>query len=232
MNKNENLNDLIERFQSNELEQEELTRFLNRLKHDPILRREVVLDKELNSILANENLLELSEKIRRIREMSHPGRSYWESILVAASIIVLFTVGVLTLFVVSNNVKRSGNRLVTECRPETEQVNNGSDNYHPIPEYEILVGVTNRGASFKLHTPPCRMVLSRGTDLIFKWNSSELLDPVAIELFNNNGKKVYESLRFAGNRFLLSTDLFDPGTYYWKIIIDDELISMGRLILL
>ncbi len=164
--------------------------------------------------------------------MSHSGRSYWESILVAASIVVLFTVGILTLLVVKNNVKRTGNLFVTECRPVTEQVNNRSDNYRPIPEYEILVGVTYRGASFKLQTPPCRMVLFRGTDLIFKWNSSEVQDPVAIELFNNKGKKVYESFCFTGNGFPLSTDPFDPGTYYWKIIIDDELISMGRLILL
>jgi hypothetical protein len=192
----------------------------------------VELDKELNSILANENLLELSEKIRRIRETSHPGRSYWESILVAASIIVIFTVGLLTLFFVNNNVNRSGNRLVTEYHPLTGQADHGSDNYLPIPEYEILVGVTNRGACFKLYTPPCRMVLSRGTDLIFKWNSSEVQDPVAIELFNNEGKKVYESFCFQGNRFPLSTALFDPGTYYWKIIIDEELMLMGRLILL
>jgi len=114
MNETGNMSECIERFHSNELDKEDLIRFLYRLEKDPIMRREVLLDKELNVIFSDENLLELSEKLQRIREKYLPGRNNWEPFLIAASVIFLFTFGILMLIVEKNIVKSPNDQPVTE----------------------------------------------------------------------------------------------------------------------
>jgi hypothetical protein len=232
MNETENLNEWIELFQSNELIEPEKTHFLSILENDPLLRREVLLDKELNSILSNGDLVELSKKLQQIKDKTDDNRKKWLPILIAASIVFLLTVGVLTLITKTSLFINSGNPHVARDSSEKKKDNYLSANFIAIPEFEILIGSTPRGPSFELQQPQSRVIISRGSDLVFQWTVPEVQDTVKIELFNNRGEKVFESLPFPGNRFALPTFFFNPGVYYWKIIIDEELISMGCMTLL
>jgi len=227
MKETENLSEWIERFQLNELDQNEQIRFLSLLERNPLLRREVELDKELNTILSDENLLQLSEKFFLIRDRTGHGRNKWIPVLIAASIIFLLTIGILILVTEKGLVKKFNDQPVAGKSSEKNKGDYLSANFIPIPEFEILIGSTTRGPSFNLKMPQSRTIISRGTDLVFEWTSAEIQNQVKIELFNNKGKKVFESLPYPGNRFTLSTTFFNPGIYYWKIIIDEELISLG-----
>jgi len=232
MKETENLSEWIERFQSNELDQQEQTRFLLLLENSPTLRMEVLLEKELNTILADENLRELSRKFNQVKNKTDDRRNKWLPVLIASSIIFLLTVGILTLVTKTGLVNHSKDQAVTGKSSGTTRNNYLSDNFITIPEFEILIGSTTRGPSFKLLLPQTRIIISRGTDLEFKWTNVEAQNIVKIELFNNKGKRIFESLPFPGNEFALSTVSFDPGVYYWKIIINEDLVSIGRIIFL
>jgi hypothetical protein len=89
MNENEKLAEWIDRFNNKDLHGKELKEFLELMKQDPELRREVKLDKELNEILADTDIIELRKKILKYKipkENKHPGLHIF---LLAASVTIL-----------------------------------------------------------------------------------------------------------------------------------------------
>jgi hypothetical protein len=70
----EKLPEWIDRFNNNDLKGKELKEFLELMKQNPELRREVNLDKDLNEALADTDILELREKVLKCkipRETNH-----------------------------------------------------------------------------------------------------------------------------------------------------------------
>jgi len=232
MKETENLSEWIEKYQSDELDQKEKSRFLSLLNRNPLLRREVMIDKELNDILSDENLLEISEKFRMIRDKMGKKRIRRIPGLIAASIFFLLTIGILILVIKRSLIDNFDGQTVAERSSENCKSEYLSANFAPVPEFEILIGSITRGPSFRLQLPQSRIIISRGTDLVFGWTSAEVQNQIKIELFNNKGNRVFGSLPFSGSRFTLHTDYFNPGIYYWKIIIDEELVTIGCITLI
>jgi hypothetical protein len=89
MNNHEKIPEWIDRFNHKDLHGSELKEFLELMKQEPELRREVKLDKELNELLADDDLLELRKKLIRFKlpKENHPMRL--PIFILAASIVIL-----------------------------------------------------------------------------------------------------------------------------------------------
>jgi hypothetical protein len=95
MNENEKISEWIDRFNNHDLHGKELNEFLEMMKLNPELRREVKLDKELNEILADTDIIELRKKILKHKipkESPHPGLHIF---LLAASVTILIGLAIL-----------------------------------------------------------------------------------------------------------------------------------------
>jgi hypothetical protein len=89
MNEHEKLPEWIDRFNKKDLHGNELKEFLELMKQDPELRREVKLDEDLNKILADADIIELRKKIIKYKipkESKHIGLPIF---FLAASITIL-----------------------------------------------------------------------------------------------------------------------------------------------
>ena len=100
MSDREKLPEWIDRFNNGELSGKELTSFLEMVQRDPRLSEEIRLDKELDSILKDEDLLEVRAKIRDIssRNLKRRG-SRRKFYLMAASFLILIGAGTLAYFI-------------------------------------------------------------------------------------------------------------------------------------
>ena len=128
MNRNENMHELIDRFNDNELNGEELKEFLELLKDDPTLRAEIRLDKELNEMLQDEGLLSLRKKIIEIRKDREDRGVVRRIFLLAASILVILVVSFILYLVLG--LKTGNNKIL--------QTNNGLANGLPINKNSSL----------------------------------------------------------------------------------------------
>ncbi len=92
MSNREKIHEWIDRFNTNELSGEELIIFLEMMNKDHRVREEVRLDNELNSILKQDDLLELRKKIRKVCSET-PGRRNRNIriLLMAASLLILLS---------------------------------------------------------------------------------------------------------------------------------------------
>jgi hypothetical protein len=83
----EKLPEWIDRFNRNDLNEEEMEIFLRHMEEDPQLRKEVMLDRELNSILEDQDILELRKKILLRKKKNEQSRNRF--LLVAAFMILV-----------------------------------------------------------------------------------------------------------------------------------------------
>ena len=107
MRHKEKLHEWIDRYNNNELSGEELEIFLEIMKKDYRVREEVWLDNELNSILKQDDILELRKKIKKIcSEKPDTRNRNTRIILMAASILVLLSVEY-TIFYLTHAPKKT-----------------------------------------------------------------------------------------------------------------------------
>jgi hypothetical protein len=109
MNNAEKNHEWIDRFNDNELEGDELKEFLELMKNDPVFRAEVRLDKELNEILQEEDILELRKKIKEVRNDRENRGLSKRSILFAASIMIILVLSVFLYLVISVKTRNDMN---------------------------------------------------------------------------------------------------------------------------
>ena len=99
MNKFENIHDWIDRFNENELTDEEVKEFETLLREDPSLQAEVRLDKELNEMLQDEDLLSFRTAIHEAGKKQERKGNHRKIFLLAASLL-LFVILPVVLFLV------------------------------------------------------------------------------------------------------------------------------------
>jgi hypothetical protein len=85
----EKLPEWIDRFNNNDLKGRELREFIELMKQNPELRREVKLDKDLNDILADTDILELREKVGKCKIPKESNHMRLPIFFLAASITIL-----------------------------------------------------------------------------------------------------------------------------------------------
>jgi hypothetical protein len=89
MNEHEKLPEWIDRFNKKDLHGQELKEFLELMKQDPVLRREVKLDEDLNKILADTDIIELRKKILKYKIPKEGKHTGLPILFLAASITIL-----------------------------------------------------------------------------------------------------------------------------------------------
>jgi hypothetical protein len=120
MRNKEKVHEWIDRFNHNNLTEEELALFTEMVKRDPRLREEVLLDREINSFLAETDFLELRKKICKVCAERPGGKnSNSRIILMAASFLVLFSVGWILQIIMHRGseqpgIKREGLQTTSE----------------------------------------------------------------------------------------------------------------------
>ncbi len=252
------INEWIDRYNSGDLKEPELSRFRQLLDTDPELRVRVDIDRAVNKMLQNDDLFEFLEKVREVRNRPEPNRNPRFYILIAASLMMLISLG--TIFMIFDKtgfVARSIGEVVDRqpsVRPlrlsfyllreskghkkitpvlRREMMRNSmlAAAYRPLAEYELLVGAVCRSENFKLESPLARVGVPRSSVICFRWTGTTVWVPVTLEVLNNKGIAVVAQFPIQGNLYLFDTSCLGRGIFYWRIMSDDGLILMGSLTL-
>jgi hypothetical protein len=250
--------DWIDRYNENELSETERLIFQERMFANPLLRSEVSIDAQLNRFLADEDLLDLMSKMRSASLKRTKGFRHMNALLIAASVICIIMIGGLFYLVrtsitpysisdMKENDKVNGARMDGRIRPayayEFEQpvhdisfpgiaaINHRfiAKNFAPLPEFDLLIGSVTRSHLFKLISPGVNDSVSPGTAVQFAWQEYDQTEPISIIMMNNRGDPVFETSLKEVSLFMLETDSYPDGLYYWKIMMDEGIVLMGKL---
>jgi len=106
-----------------------------------------------------------------------------------------------------------------------------SSDYNLLPEFELLVGANIRATLFELISPKARLQIPAGSIVNFTWENGDNSMPVTISILNNRGNCIFETDTLHENCYLLDTDYFQKGLFYWRITRDNDLITLGKMTL-
>ncbi|MDP1622321.1 MAG: hypothetical protein Q8M08_08270 [Bacteroidales bacterium] len=253
--------DWIDRYNNDELNENEKAIFEERMGTNHLLRSEVHLDDCLNRFLMDEGLLDLMKKISSSSQKNQSRGSWWKPMLIAATLLCLTVMGGLFYLLQTNPgtirqcvVSRTDQPLREhEVEPEKltpltdfqnplvrDQIPHNmakhmfllAEAFQPLTEFDLLIGSVTRSDYFKLITPDPVLSIPAGTRVLFSWTYDERSEPVSIILMNNKGIPVFEMPLTKKDTFVLNTGDFLPGLYYWKILAGDDLVLMGKLTIL
>jgi hypothetical protein len=254
-------NNWIDRYSDNDLSESERQLFQLNLQRNSLLRKELLIDVRLNQFLEDPDTIELMYKIRNITRKPYLAHLKDIRIMAAASVFCLIFLGVSYLIInrdpgdfnrVDDNSKykenqipeETGNPVVTfrelkknsSATPVSRRILAlkpvAHDLFTPITEYESLVGAVTRSSGVLVSSPLPELKTHLNLSVPFVWEGSIASDTVSIVIINNHGTSVQTS-QHPGNiqKYLLETDKLGRGLFYWKILVNDELIVMGRIII-
>lgn len=245
----------IGKFTDNELTSEEEEQILSQASHNPVLRNELRLDRDITDLFDDNDRLKLSEQIKRtIKEEKGKIRIpfYFR---IAASILVLLTLAGVSFALLRHNYVTYGN-VFNVARPFSVQkikgllgfvneksdlkstpprrrqlaLNNSlNDTYTPRPEYEYLVGTVTRDLSIIVISPGPRINCKSDSLLQFSWRWLSGMVPVNIEISDNRGRVILRNLQTNDVNYVLNTKILSKGLYYYKIISGEDLVTMGSV---
>ncbi|MEI6433767.1 MAG: hypothetical protein WCP32_02905 [Bacteroidota bacterium] len=250
----------IDRYNDNDLSESEKQLFRTDLRRNSMLRKELLVDTRLNRFLEDKDTLELMKKIKKIARKPYINRRSLILLLVAASILCLITFGSLYFLLRSDSVKtllvsekkikqeqekkngisnavnriREG-RKIADITPTTRSkiaaIPVNADIYQPIVEYELLVGAITRTTMLRVVLPASEVRTKLNLPILFKWTGEENNAPVFIIIINNKGKAVFSSPAIEkNNSYMLEPSKLGIGLFYWKILVNDQIIMVGKII--
>lgn len=120
----------IDRFNTNDLSGEEYIQFVHLLNSDLRVREEVLLDRGLNSMLKDKELLDLRKKITNVCKTG--GRkeiNYNRYVLIAAAVLIILTIG----FTVSHLIRIYPHSRNTTSFETTDVSERGTENFLLFP---------------------------------------------------------------------------------------------------
>ncbi len=255
MSNREKLPELIDRYNNGELEGEELTYFLELMKVNSRLRKEVALDSELNEILANKDILELRQIILSVQKKHRQKkRPDLQVILLAASFLLLIATAVFLVMINSGHhlsgnseviakyqqeLKQSQNNKVEKEEtkmPVTKEINipgrtievNPSASFRTNPSFEKMIGATRHIGYFTMIAPRIDSHFNINEEILFKWTLNE---PAKVELMimDNTGLTIKES-ESLNNNYSLPPGTLKKGLFYFKVLQKDEIIFFGKFV--
>jgi hypothetical protein len=168
MSNREKIPEWIDRFNNGELSNEEVKTLLEMAKNDPRLREEIKLDLELNSILTDEDILDLRKKMLTLSKirLERKGNNL-KFYLMAASLLLLLGIGLFLFFYNvnrSSNAKPGENTLSQKNHPPTKQ----SPAYQQINSSKTSSDTANRGNTISTE--------QRGTNLLASYDKNPSLE--------------------------------------------------------
>jgi hypothetical protein len=259
MMKNQITSDWIDRYNENELGVNEKALFESRMLTNPLLRAEVELDDCLNHFLADEGMIDLMNKVRKVSRENTHGSPRLNYLLLAASLLCLAMIGGLFYMIQYNKAltDRSPMQPVQQFikTQKTEQpvflpqyhddgytgsipaVKNPdhvllANKNEPLAEYELLIGSVMRADLFNLISPEADVAVLAGDDVLFSWKADCFSAQVNIIILDNRGACLAEIPVLNDTSYLMNTKRFREGLYYWKIMVEDDLVFLGKLTIL
>jgi hypothetical protein len=253
--------DWIDRYNDHELDGTEMAIFQKRLQSNPLLRSEVHIDACLNRFLMDDEVIDLMNKLNTSARRKPDNSRLLNTFLIAASVLCLAMIGGLFYLLRTNQVTttmqihqhtnepgyRQGhvadmlkftfsgpdplNNALLSCAKATRRGLNVKD-FTLLPEFELLIGSVTRSSRFKLISPDVNITVFKGTEVLFDWSDDEKTGPVCIVMMNNRGMAVSDIPVAQAGSFVLSTNWFREGLYYWKIMMGDDLVLMGKITIL
>ena len=256
MSDREKLPELIDRFNSGQLKGDELNSFLEVMKGSPRVREEVRLDKELNEILADKDILELRQKILSVgrTQAQKKGRDF-HFLLLAASFLLLIGVEIVLMMnnrstersfqasrilksnpVIPNDQEKVGQSKIAKTNENSgRRINEKKNdlrlaaNFRTNPSYENMIGPTRSGGSFKMELPVSGHIYNENSIVTFLWKkgSPEMLELI---IMNNAGVNVAKIKVPTENNYSFPAGTFRNGLYYFKVIQEDEILYFGKFV--
>jgi hypothetical protein len=250
MNETEITGDWIDRYNEGELNEADKAVFEERMKNSPVLRSEVLVDAALNRLLMDPEMMDLMQKIHAARSRDAGRHTPWKYWLVAASLAVLVMAGVVIFRMQLPGIRGDQAGQVTntpgrnpgyvEQHPDgpgipciaAENRDMLSRRFVPLPELELLAGYATRSHPLEITSPLMDAAVPKGGRLTFTWTRPDMDETLTLEILNNRGVRVMELFPGYVTSFSLETKLLPDGLYYWKVMVDDDLVKMGRFMVL
>ena len=256
MSNREKLPELIDRYNSGTLTGDELTAFLEMMNNNPRIIEEVRLDKELNEILANQDILELRKKILSVQKARDQKKGPdFHYLLLAASLLFLIGIEVI-LFLNNKNPFHSAqtvqthkitpiinkeqgatgqqsttgdNRIADKKIPDRKTDTRIAANFRINPAYENMIGATRAGGSFRMVLPVPGHIYNANSIIRFKWirNGKDLIE---LKIMDNTGLTKGETAPLKDNQYSFSAGSLKSGLYYYKVIQNDEILYLGKFV--
>ena len=249
--------DWIDRYNENELNDTEKALFQKRLLVNPLLRSEVNIDASLNRLLNDGDLLDLMNKVNAAAQKSRVGSPLVNFMMIAASLLFLAMIGGLfylfrantgtpavslmpqQLRLQRNPGSSSGTSAGEPCSLFSEHKGTMipgmnvhrmlmAENYKPMAELELLAGTVTRSHHVRLTSPQSGISVPKGCEILFSWQYSGRIVPLSIFIMNNRGKQISEKMVLNDNSYCLKTSVLAEGLYYWKIMVQENMVLMGK----
>lgn len=257
----EKITEWIDRYNTGDLRENDHQKFTDMLHRHPVLKAEVRLDKELNAMMEDEDILDLINKLVQVRTKSKNTDLGLKYSLLAASFLALLTTGVYILFFLRHyepdfsqsvgkekpysehsimprtmlpflDLSKSSKNYTPLARREEMRSRRLIARYQPLPELELLIGAAVRADNIRVSSPKPRLNLPSSSTVLYEWDNLPDNCSLSLEISDNQGKVLMTFYPLTGKRFLLTTSSFGKGLVYWKLIRDEEIVSMGSIILM
>ncbi len=253
--------DWIDRYNDEDLKDKDKLVFEKRMLDNPFLRSEVEIDANLNRFLRDKDLMDLMDQITAASTKNAKGGRHFNYLLLAASVLCLVLIGGLFYLIRSTAkpsmlcaVQHPGHRVQSmyeekpegmkgmqkilsqghDCSFEHSHLINTDFNekeFKPLAEFDLLTGSATRANQFKLIRPDVNTCIASGTEVLFAWRDCSRNGSLFLVMMNNQGIPIMEIPLHRARYYTLKTAGMRRGLYYWKILEDDDLIIMGKLIL-
>ncbi len=242
-------NNWIDRYNEDELNDDEKAIFELSMASSPTLRSEVHIDACLNRFLMDFELQDLMKKIRSASKRNKGGSWLMDILLIVASILCISMIlGVFYLLQsnaetaqhpFSGAPEQAGQELYSAARilkgtlpVQNDQMHHSTENPSaPLAEFEVLIGSGTRSNKVTLISPNVYVTIPAGNNLLFAWNEHQKAEPRSLVILNNQGITVAEVLLPHATFYNLSTKGYDAGLYYWKIMGEGKMVLMGKFTL-
>ncbi len=251
----------IDRYNNHDLSDTENHQFSLLLSEHPVLKAEVKVDQELNVIIGDEDTIMLIQKLEKIRKSLQKTNAGHIHFLLAASFLILLASGILvflffykpydfsiptTVQEVQGNNDKTGLRETipgldpgatftmnpVEKQRKTERMKNMIARYEKLPELELFIGVATRAGLVHLSSPTARLEISSGSIVLFEWKYLYPVSDLSLQVMDNHGKELTSVFPLMGDQYSLETAAFGKGRIYWKMIMKDEIVAIGTIILM
>jgi len=257
MNDQEYIHEWISRYNEGELSNKELIAFRRLLEKDPEIRVETELDKELTEFLQDRDLIEFLKVLDMVKSKKRK-ESGFSCLLLAAVLVILVTLGCSWIILSPLRMghplmqkRTAGSTDPTESRSHgkvkffpgknqgfapSQAGNDSMDdeflacNFKPLAYMEGMVGVVTRSGSFHLISPEHSVTAGPADTIRFIWRVKKDAT-LSMEVINNRGESVFSHEEIPGTTMDLPVFQLPEGLYYWKFFDQDNLVSVGKIIL-
>jgi len=246
MNDNENNYEWISRYHEGDLNKDEM----DEIRSDP------ELDKQLTEFLQDRDLIEFLKILDKVRG-GRRERFGLNCMLIAALLLALVVFGGFWLYqnplgkhlMLKNSVARTyenqksnaenkesvfpRNALgfpVVPFRRDNLSRDLLAANFQPLEYMEGMIGFAGRSGNFVLLAPASQITILPGDTLRFRWEE-DMEGRLAFFVMNDRGECVVSLDSVSHNPLTVPTTSWTDGLYYWKFILQDDLVNVGKIII-